>query len=110
MDEFAHRTDLRAESADVFERDVERAVGYVRMEELVQKHPLYDQLARYDRSIEAFDLRSTVPRVAAAVSFLVGIHALVDFSLQIQAVALTFMAVLGAGVAQSESSRLELKD
>lgn len=42
------------------------AVGYVRMEELVQKHPLYDQLARYDRSIEAFDLRSTVPRVAAS--------------------------------------------
>jgi hypothetical protein len=41
------------------------AVGYVRMEELVQKHPLYDQLARYDRSIEAFDLSSTVPRVAA---------------------------------------------
>ncbi len=40
------------------------AVGYVRMEELVQKHPLYDQLARYDRSIEAFDLNSTVPRVA----------------------------------------------
>ena len=39
------------------------AVGYVRMEELVQKHPLYDQLARYDRSIEAFDLDSTVPRV-----------------------------------------------
>jgi len=42
------------------------AVGYVRMEELVQKHPLYDQLARYDRSIQAFDLRSTVPRVAAS--------------------------------------------
>jgi len=41
------------------------AVGYVRMEELVQKHPLYDQLARYDRSIEAFDLRATVPRVAS---------------------------------------------
>ncbi len=39
------------------------AVGYVRMDELVQKHPLYDQLARYDRSIEAFDLGSTVPRV-----------------------------------------------
>ena len=39
------------------------AVGYVRMDELVQKHPLYDQLARYDRSIEAFDLDSTVPRV-----------------------------------------------
>jgi hypothetical protein len=41
------------------------AVGYVRMEELVQKHPLYDQLARYDRSIEAFDLGSTVPHAIA---------------------------------------------
>ncbi|MDB5092790.1 MAG: hypothetical protein JWO85_891 [Candidatus Eremiobacteraeota bacterium] len=40
-------------------------IGYVRMEELVQKHPLYDQLARYDRSIEAFDLTSTAPRLAA---------------------------------------------
>jgi O-antigen ligase len=52
----------------------------------------------------------TVPRVAASVAFLVGVHALVDFSLQIQAVALTFMAVLGAGVAQSESSRLAMAD
>ena len=42
------------------------AVGYVRMEELVQKHPLYDQLARYDRSIEAFDLTAAAPRVTAA--------------------------------------------
>ncbi|HTD34507.1 MAG TPA: hypothetical protein VK665_12640 [Candidatus Elarobacter sp.] len=40
------------------------AVGYVRMDELVQKHPLYDQLARYERSIEAFDLSATAPQVA----------------------------------------------
>jgi len=40
------------------------AVGYVRMEELVQKHPLYDQLSRYDRSIQAFDLTATAPQVA----------------------------------------------
>jgi hypothetical protein len=40
-------------------------VGYVIMDELVKKHPLYDQLARYDRSIEAFDLTSTAPQVAA---------------------------------------------
>jgi hypothetical protein len=53
---------------------------------------------------------TTVPRVAASAAFLVGVHALVDFSLQIQAVALTFMAVLGAGVAQSESSRVALED
>jgi hypothetical protein len=41
-------------------------VGYVRMDELVQKHPLYDQLARYDRSIQAFDLTATAPQVARA--------------------------------------------
>jgi O-antigen ligase len=43
---------------------------------------------------------ATIPAIAAAVSFLVGAHALIDFSLQIQAVTLTYMAVLGAGVAQ----------
>lgn len=47
---------------------------------------------------------ATVPAIAASVSFLVGVHALVDFSLQIQAVTLTYMAVLGAGVAQSIES------
>ncbi|MEA2718604.1 MAG: hypothetical protein QOJ39_468, partial [Candidatus Eremiobacteraeota bacterium] len=40
------------------------AVGYVRMDELVQKHPLYDQLARYDRSIDAFNLTAIAPQVA----------------------------------------------
>jgi O-antigen ligase len=44
---------------------------------------------------------ATIAAVAASVSFLVGVHALVDFSLQIQAVTLTYMAVLGAGVAQA---------
>jgi O-antigen ligase len=44
---------------------------------------------------------ATIPAIAASVSFLVGAHALIDFSLQIQAVALTYMAVLGAGVAQA---------
>jgi hypothetical protein len=51
-----------------------------------------------------------IPCVAASVAFLLGVHALVDFSLQIQAVAITFMALLGAGVAQSESSRVTLED
>jgi O-antigen ligase len=46
---------------------------------------------------------ATVPAIAASASFLVGAHALVDFSLQIQAVALTYMAVLGAGVAQASA-------
>lgn len=41
-------------------------VGYVRMPELIQKHPLYAQLARYDRSIEAFDLTAAAPRAVAA--------------------------------------------
>jgi Outer membrane protein (OmpH-like) len=40
------------------------AVGYVRMDDLVKKHPLYDQLARYERSIQAFDLTATAPEVA----------------------------------------------
>jgi hypothetical protein len=45
----------------------------------------------------------TVARIATGVAVLIGVHALVDFSLQMQAVAITFMAVLGAGVAQSEN-------
>jgi len=53
---------------------------------------------------------SIVPQVAASVACLVGVHALVDFSLQMQAVALSFMALLGTGVAQAESSRVSLKD
>jgi len=51
-----------------------------------------------------------IPTVAAGAACLIGVHTLVDFSLQIQAVALTFMAMLGAGVAQSESSRVALED
>jgi O-antigen ligase len=50
------------------------------------------------------------PCVAASVAFLLGAHSLVDFSLQMQAIAITFMALLGAGIAQSESSRLMLRD
>jgi O-antigen ligase len=52
----------------------------------------------------------TVPCIATAVAFLVGVHAMVDFSLQMQAVALTFMAFLGVGVAQSISSQLVVSD
>jgi O-antigen ligase len=51
-----------------------------------------------------------IPCVAASVGVLLGVHALVDFSLQMQAVAITFMAALGAGVAQSASSRFALAD
>jgi O-antigen ligase len=52
----------------------------------------------------------TLPGVAASAAVLLGIHSLVDFSLQIQAITLTFMALLGAGVAQSDSSRVSLSD
>ncbi len=48
-----------------------------------------------------------VAGVAVGVSVLIGTHALVDFSLQIQAVTLTFAALLGAGVAQSVSGAAE---
>ena len=55
-------------------------------------------------------MNETVPCVAASVAFLLGVHSLIDFSLQMQAIAITFMALLGAGVAQSESSRKMLQD
>lgn len=48
--------------------------------------------------------------VAVAAAVLVGVHALVDFSVQLQAIAITFAALMGAGVAQSESSRMSLRD
>jgi O-antigen ligase len=55
-------------------------------------------------------VNETAPCVAAAAACLLGAHALVDFTLQLQAIAITFMALLGAGVAQSESSRITLAD
>ncbi len=48
--------------------------------------------------------------VGAAACLLVGVHALVDFSLQIEAVGLTFAAMLGGAVAGSESSRQRIDD
>jgi O-antigen ligase len=45
------------------------------------------------------------PLVGFCACVLVGLHSLVDFSLQIPAVAVTFSALLGVGVAQSRSSR-----
>jgi len=47
---------------------------------------------------------AAAPLAASAATVVVGLHAFVDFSLQIEAVALTFAALLGAGVAQSWSS------
>jgi hypothetical protein len=51
---------------------------------------------------------ATIPAIAASVSFLVGINAFVDFSLQIQAVTLTYLAILGAGVAQAHDLPADL--
>ncbi len=53
---------------------------------------------------------ATVPLVGTGAACLVGLHAAADFSLQIQAVTLTFMAILGAGVGQSTSSRIDIGD
>ena len=49
----------------------------------------------------------TAPLAASAASITVLTHAFVDFSLQIQAVTLTWMALLGAGVAQSWSQDVD---
>lgn len=48
---------------------------------------------------------ASLPAMAAAVSALVGLHALVDFSLQYPGVSLTYALVLGVGFAQARSSR-----
>ncbi len=41
------------------------------------------------------------PLLAASATVLVGLHALVDFSIQIPAVAVTYAAILGLGIAQA---------
>ncbi len=46
------------------------------------------------------------PLAASAATVIVGLHAFVDFSLQIQAVALVWVTLLGAGTAQSWSSKI----
>ncbi len=46
------------------------------------------------------------PLAASAATVIVSLHALVDFSLQIEAVALTWAALLGAGTAQSWRSKV----
>src|SRR5262249_13824205 len=44
---------------------------------------------------------ATAPLVATSTTVIVALHSFVDFSMQIQAVALTWTALIGAGVAQS---------
>jgi hypothetical protein len=41
-------------------------VGYVRIDDLVRSHPLYDQLGGYERAMAALDLGATVPAAVAA--------------------------------------------
>jgi O-antigen ligase len=57
------------------------------------------------RGIRARQRDAIYPCLAVAASVLVGLHAAVDFSLQIPAVTVTYMFLLGIGVAQSRSSR-----
>jgi O-antigen ligase len=49
---------------------------------------------------------ATAALVAVSTTVIVALHSFVDFSMQIQAVALTWTALLAAGVAQSWSSRV----
>ena len=55
------------------------------------------------QAVESTKHRSTPCLVALAASAIVLLHGLVDFSLQIQAVTLTWCAILGTGVAQLTS-------
>lgn len=50
---------------------------------------------------------ATAPLVATSATVIVALHSFIDFSMQIQAVALTWTALLGAGVAQSWSGRVD---
>ena len=50
------------------------------------------------------------PAIAVAATVLVGVHAVVDFSLQIPAVAVTYAAIFGMGVAQSLSTTTRRRD
>ena len=49
---------------------------------------------------------ATAALVTVGATVIVALHSFVDFSMQIQAVALTWTALLAAGVAQSWSSRV----
>src|SRR5262249_3706374 len=48
----------------------------------------------------------TAPMVASAVTAIVALHSFVDFSMQTEAVAITWTALLATGVAQSWSGRI----
>jgi hypothetical protein len=48
---------------------------------------------------------SHFPLIALSATVLVGLHGFVDFSLQIQGVAISYIALMGMGVAQSRGSQ-----
>lgn len=45
-----------------------RGVGYVRMDDVIKKHPLYGQLAQIDSNIDALSLRALAPAVPLTAS------------------------------------------
>lgn len=51
-----------AKPVDVNSPDV-RGIGYVRVDEVVKKHPLYGQLSQIDSNIDALSLRALAPSV-----------------------------------------------
>ncbi|WOF72446.1 O-antigen ligase family protein [Parvibaculaceae bacterium PLY_AMNH_Bact1] len=61
--------------------------------------------ARCWRGVQARSRDRHFPIMGVAVSVLVGLHSFVDFSLQIPAVTIAYMFLLGIAVAQSFSSR-----
>jgi O-antigen ligase len=62
---------------------------------------------RCARAALARQSSATAPLVATGVTVIVAFHAFVDFSMQMQAVALTWTALIGAAVAQSWSGSIE---
>ncbi|MBV8529943.1 MAG: hypothetical protein JO104_01380, partial [Candidatus Eremiobacteraeota bacterium] len=45
-----------------------RGTGYVRLDEVVKRHPLYAQLSQLDDAIAAIDLQSVAPQVPRTAS------------------------------------------
>jgi hypothetical protein len=62
----AHASTAPAPSASATVAADTGRIGYVRMDDLVKKHPLYGQLAQIDDSIAALDLSTLAPSAVAA--------------------------------------------
>ena len=62
---------------------------------------------RCARAALARQSSATAPLVATSATAIVGLHALIDFSMQMQAVALTWTALIAAGIAQSWSGSVD---